>query len=198
MINLNLEYREVLWWMQGGMAGSHIRWNVYEDMVNKVWPQCSEQERRNMFLFMRRDLGSYWRPGGWQGMDYNKPGEGPWREDIFDRTPWEYFRKVLARYNPENQFAVTLPIKDEDALRMSVNGLTKDSIIDAPTRYVAYHGRQIAERFDIESHPYLIVRTYRWKDLEGCDAYFIDWIRRCDPDRITKVEPIDIPDDGTM
>ena len=61
MITLNLNWHEVLWWMQGGMAGSHLRWSVYEDMVNKVWPQCSEQERRNMWFIMRRDLGSWWR-----------------------------------------------------------------------------------------------------------------------------------------
>lgn len=225
MITLNLEYREVLWWMQGGMAGSHLRWNVYEDMVNKVWPQCSEQERRNMWFIMRRDLGTYWRPDGWSGFDLKTAhGEGEWLPTepdmsdfrdtktidcegeypkrgwrwITDKTPWEYFRKVLARFDPENQFAVTLPIKDEDSLLMSVNGLSGDSIIDAPTRYVAHQGRHIAERFDIESHPYLTVRAYKWKDLEGRDAYFIDWSRRCDPDRITRVEPISIPDDGTM
>ena len=59
MIALNLDWHEVLWWMQGGMAGSHLRWSVYEDMVNRVWPQCSEQERRNLWLVMRRDLGSW-------------------------------------------------------------------------------------------------------------------------------------------
>ena len=216
MITLNLDWHEVLWWMQGGMAGSHLRWSVYEDMVNKVWPQCSEQERRNMWFVMRRDLGTYWRPDGWSGFDMaTAHGEGEWKpaaavltysddptydpaKCITDLTPWQYFRKVLARFDPEKQFAVTLPIKDEDSLRMSVNGLTKDSIIDAPTRYVAHQGRHIAERFDIERHPYLTVRAYKWKDLNDRDAYFIDWSRRCDPDRITKVEPISIPDDGTM
>ena len=77
MITLNLDWREVLWWLQGGMAGSHLRWNVYEDMVNRVWPQADEQERRNMWLIMRRDLGTYWRPDGWNGHSHMKDkGEG--------------------------------------------------------------------------------------------------------------------------
>ena len=217
MITLNLEWREVLWWMQGGMAGSHLRWSVYEDMVNKVWPQCSEQERRNLWFVMRRDLGYYWRPDGWSGFDRaTAHGEGEWKADdngyaidrsrpddmpkqvIHDLTPWMYFRQVLARFDPENQYAVTLPVTDEDSLLMSVNGLSKNSIIDAPTRYVAHHGREILEAFDIKSHPYLTVRAYKWHDLNGNDAYFVDWRRRADPDRITKAERLDIPDNGTM
>lgn len=198
MITLTLEWREVLWWMQGGMSGSHLRWSVYDDMVNKVWPQCSEQERRNMWFVMRRDLGSYWRPDGWSGFDMRTAhGEGEWKpeNEIYDKTPWTYFRQVLARFDPENQYAVTLPIKEEIDLRLSINGLCKDSIIDAPIRYVTADGR---EAFDITSHPYLTVRAYKWQDLDGHDAYFINWRRRCDPDKIAKVEKLEIHDDGTM
>jgi len=213
MITLTLDWREVLWWMQGGMAGSHLRWSVYEDMVSKVWPQCSEQERRNIWFIMRRDLGTYWRPDGWSGFDLrNAHGEGEWKpaaavltysddkrydpaKCITDLTPWNYFRQVLARFDPENQYAVTLPIKEETDLRLSISGLCKDSIIDAPIRYATTDGR---EAFDITSHPYLTVRAYKWHDLNGKDAYFIDWRRRCDPDKMTKIERIDIPDDGTM
>ena len=57
----------------------------------------------------------------------------------------------------------------------------------------------LIDRQQIEAErPSVTVRAYKWKDLEDRDAYFIDWSCRCDPDRITKVEPIDIPDDGTM
>ena len=215
MITLNLDWREVLWWLQGGMAGSHLRWSVYEDMVNKVWPQCSEQERRNLWLIMRRDLGTYWRPDGWNGISHmGDKGEGPWKADdngyaidrskpddmpykaITDLTPWMYFRQVLARFDTENQYAVTLPVNDEESLRMSLNGLCKDSIIDTPTLYVTADKERGA--FDIASHPYLTVRAYKWRDLNGNDAYFIDWRRRCDPERIIKAEKINIPDTGEM
>lgn len=207
MITLKLDWREVLWWMQGGMAGSHLRWSVYEDMVNKVWPQCSEQERRNLWLIMRRDLGSWWRPDGWSGYG-EAHGEGLWRADdngyaidhkdavgkpkqvITDLTPWKYFRQVLARFDPENQYAVTLPIKDEDSLMISIRGLSKDSILDAPTLYISADGRHA---FDIESHPTFTVRTYLW---DG--EYRIDWNRRCAEDAIKKAEKITIPDTGEM
>jgi hypothetical protein len=110
MIKLKLDWREVLWWMQGGMAGSHLRWSVYEDMVDKVWKQCTEQERRNLFVIMRRDLGSHWRPDEWNGLQHMTcKGEGPWlpEEKIFDKTPWMYFRQVLARFDPNNQYTVS-------------------------------------------------------------------------------------------
>ena len=178
MVTLNLDWREVLWWMQGGMAGSHNRWNVYDDMVNKVWPQCSEQERRNLWYVMRRDLGTYWRPDRWRGRDkdFDSTGDGPWKKPIpyedpewsnkdciFDKTPWMYFRQVLARFDPCW------------AKLSHVRGVDWES--DTTT---------------------VTVRTYKWKDANDKDAYFIDWRRRCDPDKITKTERMDIPDDGTM
>lgn len=207
MITLNLDWREVLWWMQGGMAGSHLRWSVYEDMVNRVWPQCSEQERRNLWLIMRRDLGSCWRPDGWSGFDLaNAHGEGEWkalkgytidREDadgkpvayIMDETPWMYFRQVLARFDPENQYAVTIAVETEDELDDVLRFTPKATFISCP-KLVTAKGR--VPRFDLTSAP-LTVRAYKWQN-----ELRIDWTRRCDELRITKAERLTIPDDGTM
>lgn len=227
MITLTLDWREVLWWMQGGMAGSHLRWSVYEDMVNKVWPQCSEQERRNLWMIMRRDLGSYWRPDGWSGYG-EAHGEGEWkpaaavltyRDDptydpakrITDLTPWNYFRQVLARFDPENQYAVTMdctveqepPFGDGDAL---FSQMMHDKAVQQATvmaRAAMNMGilmpDNLIDRQQIEAErPSVTVRAYKWKDLEDRDAYFIDWSRRCDESQMTKVEQIEIPDDGTM
>ena len=208
MVTLNLDWHEVLWWMQGGMAGSHNRWNVYEDMVNKVWPQCSEQERRNMWFVMRRDLGYCWRPDGWSGFDMaTAHGEGEWKpaaavltysddkrydpdKCITDLTPWNYFRQVLARFDPENQYAVRMRYPDCNTLEQILQTTPKASIISTPTPS------------KVRKYPmplqYFIIRAYKWRDLNGHDAYFIDWSRRCDPDKITKTERMDIPDDRTM
>ena len=207
MITLNLDWHEVLWWMQGGMAGSHLRWNVYEDMVNKVWPQCSEQERRNLWLIMRRDLGSYWRPDGWSGFDLaNAHGEGEWKpaaavltysddksydpaKCITDLTPWMYFRQVLARFDPENQYALTMPVHNADELDSVLRLTPAATIISCPKiprtkeKYDAWHSDTAT----------VTVRAYRWHD-----EYRIDWKRRCDELRITKAERLTIPDDGTM
>ena len=188
MITLNLDWREELWWMQGGMAGSHLRWSVYEDMVNNVWPQCSEQERRNLWLIMRRDLGSYWRPDGWSGFDLaNAHGEGEWKpeSEIFDKTPWMYFRQVLARFDPENQYAVTMRYPDCNTLERILQTTPKASVISTPKP-------SKMRGYPMPLQPF-IIRAYKWQD-----EYRIDWDLRCDESQITKVERIEISDDGTM
>ena len=205
MITLNLDWREVLWWMQGGMAGSHLRWSVYEDMVNKVWPQCSEQERRNLWLIMRRDLGSYWRPDGWSGFDLaTAHGEGDWkplkgyvidREDadgkpvayIMDETPWMYFRQVLARFDPENQYAVTMHVHNQKELDGILRDRHMGHLINWPK---LSHVRGVDWQSDTAT---VTVRAYKWKE-----EYYIDWTRRCDPGRIIKADKINIPDTGEM
>lgn len=213
MITLNLDWREVLWWMQGGMSGSHLRWSVYEDMVNKVWPQCSEQERRNLWLVMRRDLGSYWRPDGWSGFDLaNAHGEGEWKPTmddvrgnmddvsqpsaithqpsyITDTTPWMYFRQVLARFDPENQYAVTMAVHNAEELD-GVLRLTPAATIISQPKIPRTAAKYDAWQSDTAT---VTVCAYKWQN-----EYHIDWDRRCDESRITKVEQITIPDDGTM
>lgn len=203
MITLNLDWREVLWWMQGGMAGSHLRWSVYEDMVNKVWPQCSEQERRNLWFIMRRDLGSCWRPDGWSGFDIaTAHGEGEWKpaaavltysddkrydpaKVITDLTPWMYFRQVLARFDPENQYAVTMRYPDCNTLERILQTTPRASIISTPKP-------SKVRRYPMPLQPF-IIRAYKWQD-----EYRIDWDRRCDENQITKAKRLTIPDDGTM
>lgn len=178
MIKLELGWREVLWWMQGGMAGSHLRWSVYEDMVNKVWPQCTEQERRNIHYIMERDFGTYWRNS-----------EGDWKpeSEIFDKTPREYFRQVLARFDPDNQYAVTMRVHNQKELDGALRDRHMGILIDWPNishvRGVDWEGVTTT----------VTVRSYLWNG-----EYRIDWARRCAEDIITKVEKLTIPDDGTM
>ena len=200
MITLNLDWQEVLWWMKGGMAGSHLCWNVYEDMVNKVWPQCSEQERRNLWLIMRRYLGWWWRPDGWSGFDLaNAHGEGEWKpaagvltysddkrydpaKVITDLTPWMYFRQVLARFDPENQYAVTMRVHNAKELNSMLRLTPAATIISRPN--ISHFKRDDAWQSDAAT---VTVRAYKWQD-----EYRIDWCRRCDESRITKVEKMTI------
>jgi len=207
MIQLSLDWREVLWWMQGGMAGSHLRWSVYEDMVNKVWPQCTEQERRNLWLIMRRDLGSWWRPDGWSGHSHMcDKGEGPWKADdngyaidrskpndmpkqvISDLTPWMYFRQVLARFDPENQYAVTMRVRNKQEWESTARSTPDAIIIDRPNLSHFKHD----DDWQSDTATFK-VRAYKWKD-----EYRIDWCRRCAGDAIVKSENLEIPDTGEM
>ena len=201
MITLTLDWHEVLWWLQGAMSGSHLRWGAYEDMVNRVWPQCSEQERRNIFWIMRRDLGYWWRPEGYNGYDRTMKGEGPWKADdegfaidrndpdakprqvITDLTSWRYFRQVLARFDPDRQVAVTLQTRSQTEARTVYDDTRQRGIlIPRDEDYGEGHRR---------GRLTVTVRTYEWQG-----DYRIDWNKRCDPDRIVKTERIDIPDTG--
>ena len=191
MITLALDWREVLWWMKGGMSGSHISWSVYEDMVNKVWPQCDEQTRRNIHYVMRRDLGEWWRPAGWSGYKLPATGDGEWlpEEEIHDTTPWLYFRHVLARFDPDNQWAVTLRTPDNDTLDWNLRFTQKASIISCP-KLISAKGR--VPTFDLSSAP-LTIRAYCWQGY-----YKHNWNLRIKPDHIVKAEHLKIPDTGEM
>lgn len=190
MITLTLDWREVLWWMRGGMTGSHTCWGVYEDMVNKVWPQCDEQTRRNMHYIMRRDLGYWWRPTGWSGYKLPTTGEGEWlpENEIHDTTPWLRFRHVLARFDPGNQWAVTLRIPNSDALDWHLRLTPRASIISQPNLSHFHKGKRWQSNTAT-----LTVRAYRWQD-----DYRLDWSRRIAPDAIVKAEHLEIPDTGEM
>lgn len=207
MITLNLDWREVLWWLQGGMAGSHLRWSVYEDMVNRVWPQASEQERRNMFLIMRRDLGAYWRPDGWPGHKLMwEKGEGSWKADdkgyaidrndadgkpvqvIHDLTPWMYFRQVLACFDPDNQCAITMRVRNSDQYASMIRLTPGTRIVSQPSLGHLPKG----DKWESDTAR-IVVRAYRWNG-----EYYIDWSRRCAADTIVKAEQLEIPDTGVM
>ena len=211
MITLTLDWHEVLWWMQGGMSGSHNCWDVYKDMANRVWPQCSEQERRNIWFIMRRDLGTYWRPDGWSGYG-EAHGEGEWKPTmddvrgkmddvslssaithqpsyITDTTPWMYFRQVLARFDPENQYAVTMAVHNAKELDGIIFFAPAASVISRPS---IPHTIEEYDAWQSDTAT-VTVRAYKWQD-----EYRIDWDRRCDENQITKAERLNIPDDGTM
>lgn len=124
---------------------------------------------------MRRDLGSWWRPDGWNaaiereqggactshaereqgrrngnGFDLaNAHGEGEWkplkgytidREDpdgkpvayIMDEMPWMYFRQVLARFDPENQYAVAIAVHNAKELDSVLRLTPAATIISRP------------------------------------------------------------------
>ena len=89
---------------------------------------------------------------------------------------------------------MTLRAETDEELEVSLKGLSQAVIITTPTLMRSADGTRYGWRMDAP----IAVRAYGWKDLSGNDAYFIDWRRRCDPDRIVKIEKMDIPDDGTM
>jgi hypothetical protein len=123
---------------------------------------------------------------GWSGFGFVHPeGEGVWKEDseIHDKTPWMYFRQVLARFDPENQYAVTMQCKSSEDYQSFV----RLAIFPAVCIRRPYNLPKESNTFEIT------VRTYLWNG-----EYRIDWSRRCAETAIVKTEKMNIPDNGTM
>ena len=85
---LTLDWHQLIWFLEGAARGSHLRWGVYEDMVNLVWPQLEEQERENFYAIARRNL--------LEDMERYPDGGLP------------RFRQMLARFDPAHQYKITL------------------------------------------------------------------------------------------
>lgn len=86
---LRLDRFQLLWYLEGAVRGSHLRWDIYPTFVNDVFPQLSESERECIYTYAKRDLSEM-------------------LERKSDSTESEYFRQLLARFNPANQYIVTL------------------------------------------------------------------------------------------
>ena len=85
---LNLDKFELLWFIEGFVGKSHLRWDGYKIMINNVYPQLSDTEREFIYVFAKRDFS-------WMF------------EKEKDTTSAKYFRQMLARYNPANQYIVS-------------------------------------------------------------------------------------------
>jgi len=90
---INLDKAEITWYLQGAMSGSHLRWEAYERMVKEIWKQLSEREREWIYTYVKRDLSWHFDTNTFKHID---------------ETPKRYFEQVLARYNPANQYLVTM------------------------------------------------------------------------------------------
>lgn len=86
---LSLDRFELMWLVEGAVGKSHLRWGIYDMMVNDVWPQLNDNEREFLYTYIKRDISWHF-------------------ENSTDTTPRDYFYQMLARYNPVNQYRVTL------------------------------------------------------------------------------------------
>ena len=82
---LTLNKFELLYFLEGIVGGSHLRWDGYETMVNDVFPQLNEDERAFIYTYSMRDLSS----------------------KTLDRES-EYWNRFIERYNPDNQYEITV------------------------------------------------------------------------------------------
>lgn len=87
---LELSKFELMWLFEGAAGKSHLRWDVYPMFAEEVFPQLSEDEREFLYTYIKRNTS-------WL-----------WNAKYHDETAFNYWKQVLARYNPCNQYAVTL------------------------------------------------------------------------------------------
>ena len=147
-----------------------------------------EQGRRNGNGF---DLATAHGEGEWKPaaavLTYSDDKRYDPAKVITDLTPWMYFRQVLARFDPENQYAVTMRVHNQKELDGILRDRHMGHLIDWPK---LSHVRGVDWQSDTAT---VTVRAYKWKE-----EYYIDWSHRCDENRITKADRLTIPDDGTM
>ena len=91
MATINLDKFEILWFCEGAIGKSHLRWGIYDKMVDEVYPVLSEDERVFVYTYLKRDTAWHWT-----------------RRTLGDETPYEYWQQMLARFNPANQYKVTM------------------------------------------------------------------------------------------
>jgi hypothetical protein len=89
---LRLDKFQLMYLLEGAVGKSHLRWDIYPMMVNDVWPQLTESEREFIFTYVKRD-------DSWYFCD---------EKQYVDETAKEYYLQMLARYNPANQYGVTM------------------------------------------------------------------------------------------
>lgn len=91
---LTLNKFELMWLFEGAAGKSHLRWDIYPMFADTIYRQLNDDEREFLYTYIKRDTSWLWE-----------------NEKYRDETPYKYWLQVLARYNPANQYEVTL--KDE-------------------------------------------------------------------------------------
>ena len=85
---ITIDWHEAIWYLQGVIGGSHLRWDGYKRLVNTIWLQFNEREREAFYTTAKRNFGEYFI------------GK--------DSTEAEHFMHMLHRFNPANQYSVTM------------------------------------------------------------------------------------------
>lgn len=88
---LTLSKFELMWLWEGAVGKSHLRWEIYPMFADTIYRQLSDDEREFLYTYIKRDTSWYWE-----------------NKTLGDETPHKYWLQVLARYNPANQYEVTL------------------------------------------------------------------------------------------
>lgn len=144
---LTLDRFELLWLFEGAVGKSHLRWDIYPMFVDKVYPQLSDDEREAIYTYAKRD--SSWLFEG----------------KYVDKTAAEYFKQMLARFNPSNQYVVTM--KKGRAKQQKV-----DAYLFAGNYYISWQKLCAPEYIKrVEKKPYKTCTNDYCKSKTVCKRY---------------------------
>ena len=99
---LTLNKFELMWLFEGAAGKSHLRWDIYPMFADTIYRQLNDDEREFLYTYIKRDTSWFWE-----------------NKKYRDETAYKYWLQVLARYNPANQYEVTL--QDEKGKQIVVN-----------------------------------------------------------------------------
>lgn len=126
----NLDWHDILHWMDGCSIGSHIRQGIWDRAIDEFYPKLTAEERENIYTLAKRDLLNRYMDIDNKHVDFNRPGA---RE----------FLHFLARYNPANQHMVTV----SDGHQTEVAKAFLDTNSDNEKRYYIGSKRVCAPEF---------------------------------------------------
>jgi hypothetical protein len=143
---LSLDRFQLLWYLEGAARGSHLRWDIYPIFVNDVFPQLNESERECIYTYAKRDLSSIF------SVKYA------------DDTAKSYFQQMLARYNPANQYKVSVA---KDCVKKVVQAYMWNG------EYYVNWARRCAREYikKVEHLPYRKCRNIACEMRESCLRY---------------------------
>lgn len=146
---LHLNKFELLWLAEGAMGKSHLRWDIYPMFVNTIFPQLNNDEREFIYAYLKRDTSWLWE---------NKTS--------LDETPHKYWLQTLARYNPSNQYNVTLK-------RGREKQMVQDSCYMFDGKYYVDFNRYCATEYikKVEQKPFKKCINHLCKACKKCIRY---------------------------
>lgn len=90
----NLDWHDIIYLMEGCAGGSHLRQGIWQRAVDEFWAKLDQEERDNIYWIAKRDIT--------ERFFHELFGE--------QHTSFGYddFAEFLARFNPSNQYRVTM------------------------------------------------------------------------------------------
>lgn len=160
----NLDWHDIIYLMEGCAGGSHLRQGIWQRAVDEFWKKLSDDERKVIYWIAKRDIT--------ERFFYELHGE--------PQTSFGYddFAEFLARFNPSNQYRVTM---DGEVSGKHIHEVVdaflwarSDDAKDTQARYHTGFTRFCASEYIVETEhkPYQCCGFNNCPLKDNCARYF--------------------------